>query len=221
MKTRNILIATVMAIVSAVCVQAATPDVTDYVHIPTLTDLFARAPRTVFPLLDRNTRLDMVDYYNSGLSTPSRNLIGGESRITVADSVSLDIAMSGSSSYHMTLLPARGDTIIALVRTVNLPTPDSDLQLYTTTWQPATGVQDFTLPGLDEWLKSGIKGTDPDVVNLIPFVTTTITIDNNLLTLKPSLDGRYTRDDSTKVADVMRQQIQYSWDGNKLRFKKL
>ncbi|MDE7397865.1 MAG: DUF3256 family protein [Muribaculum sp.] len=221
MKKAGLFIATIMAIVTAVCSRAATPDGTDYVHIPTLTDLFARAPRTVFPLLDRNTRLDMIDYYNSGMSTPSRNMLGGESRITGSDSLSLEIAMSGSSAYRMTLLPARGDTLIALVRTVDLPTPDSDLQLFTTTWQPASGAQGLTLPGLDEWLKQGIKGTDPDVVNLLPFVTATITIDKDILTLKPSLDGRYTRDDSTKVADAMLPMIQYRWDGNKLRFKKL
>ena len=38
----------------------------------TAADAFTSAPQNIFPLLDRNTRLDMVDYVKSGLSTPRR-----------------------------------------------------------------------------------------------------------------------------------------------------
>lgn len=217
---KHLLLALATTIAAAVFSAAATgitPD-TDYVHIPTVTDLFARAPRSVFPLLDRNTRLDMIDYHNSGLDTPSRNIVGGRSRITAVTDRSLDLSMSAASSYHMALLDARGDTVIALVRTVLLPTPDSDLSLYTTGWQPieATGL---IMPDIDQWLIKGVKGNDPDLVNLVPFVTTTITVEGDTVTLRPSLERRYMPDDSARIADAMRPAISYKWDGGSRRFK--
>lgn len=219
---KHLLLAIVTTIAAAVFTATAavtTPD-TAYVHIPTVTDLFARAPRSVFPLLDRNTRLDMIDYHNSGLDTPSRNIVGGRSRITAVTNRSLDLSMSAASSYHMALLDARGDTVIALVRTVLLPTPDSDLSLYTTGWQPleATGL---IMPDIDQWLIKGVKGNDPDLVNLVPFVTTTITVDGDTVTLRPSLERRYMPDDSARIAEAMLPAISYKWDGGSRRFKPL
>lgn len=219
---KHLLLAIVTTIAAAVFTATAavtTPD-TAYVHIPTVTDLFARAPRSVFPLLDRNTRLDMIDYHNSGLDTPSRNIVGGRSRITAVTNRSLDLSMSAASSYHMALLDARGDTVIALVRTVLLPTPDSDLSLYTTGWQTleATGL---IMPDIDQWLIKGVKGNDPDLINLVPFVTTTITVEGDTVTLRPSLERRYMPDDSARIAAAMRPAISYKWDGGSRRFKPL
>ena len=45
----------------------------------TASKAFTSAPSDVFPLLDTNTRMDMVDYYNSGLATPSANRIDRKS----------------------------------------------------------------------------------------------------------------------------------------------
>lgn len=209
-----------LMLLCGIALPAQKPSAADgYVHVPTMTDLFARAPRTVFPLLDRNTRLDMIDYYNSGLATPSRNLLGGSSRITAVGDRRLDVAMTDASSYTMSLLTSeRGDTVIALVRTLRLPVPDSDLRLYTTNWTPIDAV--VPRPGLEQWLVGGIKGTDPDVVNLIPFVTATIDIGNdNTLTMRPSLAGRYTPTDSAAVAGAMKPQLQYRWNAAKRQFK--
>jgi hypothetical protein len=208
-----------MAMTTTSAQKPSAPAKADYVHVPTITDLFARAPRSVFPLLERNTRLDMIDYHNSGLATASRNLMGGESRIVDATDRTLQLSMTPASSYKMTLLEARGDTVIALVRTLLLPTPDSDITLYTTHWQP-TPADAFTPPSLDQWLTAGIKGTDPDVVNLLPFVTATIDIDGNTMTLRPSLERRYTADDSTKVAAALRPSMVYTWDGRRFKLQK-
>lgn len=38
----------------------------------TATKAFSDAPATVFPSIDRMTRLDMIDYYNSGSPKPSK-----------------------------------------------------------------------------------------------------------------------------------------------------
>lgn len=60
----------------------------------TAADAFTSAPQNIFPLLDRNTRLDMVDYVKSGLSTPSQNSLQGRSAITEISPESLTVKMS-------------------------------------------------------------------------------------------------------------------------------
>lgn len=41
----------------------------------TASKAFADAPASVFPLLNRNARLDMIDYFNGGMSTASTNAL--------------------------------------------------------------------------------------------------------------------------------------------------
>ena len=43
----------------------------------TAADLFAAAPAAVIPTLAANTRLDMLDYFRSGLPTASANTLDG------------------------------------------------------------------------------------------------------------------------------------------------
>ena len=55
---------------------------------------FAEAPQSVFPLLDHNTRLDMIDYFNSGMTTASKNNMDGKSRITALTPNKVEISMT-------------------------------------------------------------------------------------------------------------------------------
>ncbi len=43
----------------------------------TATEAFSSAPASVLPLIDYITRLDMIDYYNSGSATASKNVMQG------------------------------------------------------------------------------------------------------------------------------------------------
>ena len=47
----------------------------------TASEAFADAPASVFPSIDRMTRLDMLDYFHSGVETATANTLGGKSRI--------------------------------------------------------------------------------------------------------------------------------------------
>lgn len=48
----------------------------------TASQAFVEAPRSVLPLLDRNARLDMLDYFNGGLTTKTSNKLNGSSAVT-------------------------------------------------------------------------------------------------------------------------------------------
>ncbi|MDE6263731.1 MAG: DUF3256 family protein, partial [Paramuribaculum sp.] len=82
----------------------------------TASKAFADAPQNVFPLLDHNTKLDMIDYFNSGMATASKNAMDGKSRITAITPAKVDISMTDASTYELALLPtADGHTVVALI----------------------------------------------------------------------------------------------------------
>lgn len=106
MNLRNLLIALFAAIISAAPSAQAQL---------TAAQAFVAAPRQVFPMLDNNARLDMIDYFNSGMATGTANSLKGKSRIAALSTLSMSISMTEASDYQLALLPAGSDTIIAVI----------------------------------------------------------------------------------------------------------
>ncbi len=85
----------------------------------TATKAFADAPATVFPSIDRMTRLDMIDYYNSGSPKPSKNAFKGDCRILSASDSQITVATSKVSEVELSLLTQGRDTLLMVVTTLN------------------------------------------------------------------------------------------------------
>lgn len=178
---------------------------------------FADAPREVFPLLTDMTRLDMIDYYSSGTRTASRNVLDGESRIEEMSPMRMKIKMSDVSEYVIALLPAKRDTLIAVVSTVMIPMPDSRLAFYSSDWEPSEKNR-FTEPGLSQWLLPEAKGVRADVENAIPFVPATYSLDTDTgeLTVTHNLKELLPEADYEFVKDLVRPSLRYRWNGSRM-----
>lgn len=206
---RNILLAVTAAtaLVVAPCAQAQL----------TATGAFTKAPRQVFPMLDKNARLDMVDYFNSGMTTPSTNALKGKSRITAIATLSMTISMTEASDYQLALLPAGSDTIIAVITTVATPAPDSKMALYSKDWTANVTAKLFNKPLLRDWLTSEGRKNSDDVESLVPFLlisysydpaTTTLTLTNNT--------GSFLSEEIYEtVRPYLLSSLSYRWDGKK------
>ncbi len=184
----------------------------------TASGAFADAPRTVFPLLDRNTRLDMIDYFASGATTASRNNLGGESRVEEMSPTHIKVKMTDVSSYTLSLLPAGRDTLIAVVATVLTPAPDGGITFYDRDWRELTPPR-FTAPGLDDWLLPSAKKERADLENLIPFVSADYSLNASTSTLvvTNTLEALLTAEDYDKVKAYVRPSLTYRWDGKKMK----
>lgn len=185
----------------------------------TAADLMAKAPRTILPLLAHDTRLDMIDYFNSGMSTPSSNIMEGKARVTAMSDRSVTFEATSASSYQIALLPAGSDTIVAVVRTVMTPAPDSDISLYTTGWQPLDTQRYFTESGIESWLtREGIRKFR-DIENIIPFVIASYVYDpeSATLTASQSFEQYLSKEDYTSLKQYVKPSIMYKWTGK--RFK--
>lgn len=184
------------------------------IHAESLTaaKAFTEAPASVFPLLDAPTRLDMVDYSAAGMTTASKNNLGGNSVITEMTPDKLTIKMSDASTHTLFILPASPEPMIGLIRTVATPGNDSSLSLYTAQWQPS---KTFAAPGLKDWVTD--KAHMADVELMVPFMLVGYDYDpqTQQLTLTNNLQSFLSEDVYAMVAPYMASKLVYSWDGRR------
>ncbi len=123
----------IKAALAAMCVAAAAGNAL----ARTAADFFTEAPGSVLPLLDRNARLDMIDYFRHGLPTTTTNLFNGSSKVLSESENCIDVQISRDASLQIALLQLKNDTIIAVIETVLTPVADSGITFYRSDWSPA------------------------------------------------------------------------------------
>lgn len=178
---------------------------------------FADAPASMFPLLDRNTRLDMIDYFNSGSTTESQNAMQGKSRVTSLTPDDIKVDMTDASSYQISLLPSGNDTIIAVIQTIATPAHDSHINFYNRSWQELKNGC-FTPPAMDDWLSESGKKNDGEVAAMVPFMLAEYVYDpaTSTLSLTNNLKEFLSPDVYQLVSDYLRPSLTYRWDGKRM-----
>lgn len=178
-------------------------------------DAFTTAPAEVFPLLDRNSRLDMVDYFRSGLDTPTANRLDGRSAVTALTPGSITIRLSEVSTAQLALLPVRGDTIVALVTTLNVPAKDSSIAFYTSDWKPLPVGNYYKAPAMADWTAKGHRVAELE--QAVPFMLAAIDIDTaaGTLTLSNNLASFLAPEVYEQISSAMLPAITYRWDGKR------
>ncbi|MCM1450643.1 MAG: DUF3256 family protein [Clostridium sp.] len=178
----------------------------------------AEAPDAVIPLIEKNTRLDMIDYFTAGMSKPSANKLKGECSIIEMDDASVTFSLTDSARCQMFVLnPASASPIIGVITTYPSPLRDSSVDFYTTRWQKLAGI--MPSPTLSAWLTSEGKGSRALVEEQLPFIlascayypeTQTIVATNNT--------GEYfAASDKPEALGLLKKELVYRWDGKKFK----
>lgn len=177
---------------------------------------FVNAPQSVFPLVDTNTRMDMVDYINAGMSTQSSNKLGGGSAIIDLSPMRMKVKMTDSSTDELFLLPtAASDTIIGVIRTVATPGHDSSIAFYDSKWQPVKGGSVLNVPVMADWITD--KTHTADVETVVPFMLVGYTFDpaTQRLTATNHLEGFLSEDIYSMVEPYISKTLVYAWNGKR------
>lgn len=179
---------------------------------------FADAPGSIFPLLDKNARLDMIDYFKSGSSTPSQNAFNGTSRITQLTPAQLSVSMTDATKYDIIVLNQGASQIIALIQTVATPAPDSHITFYNAAWAPLKETL-FTPPTLQDWLTTKGSDNSSQVSNLVPFMLASYSYDaaTSVLTLTNNLKEFLSADIYSMIASDLRPSLTYKWNGKAMQ----
>lgn len=102
---------------------------------PLIDSLFVSAPRDVLPMLDRTARLDLLDLEKSGLKAEVENIYGGRSSILEKSRDELLLRTSEVGEWEMKVLPASGEAVIFIIRSVTASGKSSRLNAYSTLWR--------------------------------------------------------------------------------------
>ena len=186
------------------------------VEARTAADFFVSAPDEVLPLVPQSTRLDMLDYFSSGLSTTSPNATRGRARIMLNEPTKLQAELSRDSNIQIALFPAERDTVVAVIETVLTPVADSSVSFYDTSWNLLA----LTMPSLkpidfvpESLRKEASKAELPDVV----FGRIDFNPETGYLTVNNTTAGDYAEQDRPDGLALMSTSIQYALRGNRLR----
>lgn len=135
----------------------------------TATDFFTTAPDAIFRLLPQSTRLDMVDYFNYGSSKASDNYFGGQARIKAISEAVVGLEIDKGVEVQLAVIPAKNDTVIAVVTTLALPVADSSVKFYDTKWKELKKPP-FTMPEYEDWLTAEGKKNILEAQAYLPFM---------------------------------------------------
>lgn len=178
---------------------------------------FTEAPAKIIPLLDRNTRLDMLDYFDAGIERASDNALKGKSQINSLSDNAISVKITDASTIDIIILPAGSDSLIAVINTVATPAPDSKLTVYSRNWESNLTPSTFAKPALKDWLSAEGRKNSNEVESLVPFLligysynpsTATLTLTNNTASfLSPDI--------YTMVEPFLLPELKYNWNGRK------
>lgn len=183
----------------------------------TATDVFKSAPARIFPLLENNTRLDMLDYFNSNMPNNTQNRLNGKSNITALSDDAITIKLSEASSCQLALLPAGNSQVIAVITTVATPAPDSKLTVYSGDWTQNLTAPAFRKPALRDWLTDEGRKHQSDVEMTVPFLLIEYSLDpsSGLLTLTNNTHRFLSEEVYEMVEPYLLKSIQYRWNGKR------
>lgn len=209
MKFYALLVLTILASLTTIHASA---------QAPTAAEIFARTPSTSFFLVDSVTGLDMLDYYRSGIDRPSSTVIGGSARIIDEEPLSLKLRIGESTDYQIAVLPAKNDTVVAVIETLSSSIPDSRIEFYNIGWQPVNNPDRlFKAPSLSEWLTPEGKKDKEYVELTVPFLFTSYSYDpaDGILTLTDNTPEYFYGDEREKVSRMLRRSLKFRWNGSK------
>lgn len=196
-------------------------------------DFFCAENGTVFTLLPKNTRLDMLDYYDNGQKKLMPNVMtsditdGTGSRLVEVTQDKIIVEMSSKSEITIELLyVSKRDTIICVVNTVKLPSLDSRIDFYDTSWNKLNADKIFQVPVADDFFVAGCgEDEKTDALRALPFFVSSYSIEKNeagktRLVVTPQVEKIYSKEEWKRFGALYKQRITYVLSGKKFKKEK-
>lgn len=176
--------------------------------------LLVSAPASVFPLVRKNARLDLLDYYQSGMEAKVQNDLDGRTFLKALTKDFLLLQLSDAVTQEMRRLPYHGDSILSVVRNVKAGNRSGRLSFYTLQWRPKRIDVPSVRPAQFLHLDSLSSGEQEYLLRLSNNITYTYHWDSQrlVLTLQPSIEGM-TRTDQEMLRPYLRP-LYWHWKEN-------
>lgn len=118
------------------------------VQAQSMRKIWLSMPDSIIPYLNKNQRLELVDYVDLKVKPEVKNQLRETSVIDTLTTNYMSITLNKASKMQLRLLPTTNeDSILCMVRTFNGPLPESSITFYTPHWQrlesPSIDLQQF------------------------------------------------------------------------------
>lgn len=170
----------------------------------------------VFPSLTAVSRLEMVYYFQSGMSNPTQSEFGGYSRVTALSDTCLTVDCGESVRQDLVLLPGK-KPVLMLIETLALPEHDSRVRFFDSQWQELKNPP-MKQPQLADWLVDKNAVHRDEVEYVLPFMLSTASFNPEDMTLTyTSTADSYFAGEKPAALKYLRPRLVYKWDGKKFR----
>ena len=196
-----------------------------------LRDAWLSMPDGMIPYLNKNLRLEHLDFVDMGVKSEVNHQLNG---VSVMDTLTADythITLSNSASIELRLLSVNDSTkIICMVKTFKAPAEESEIHFYDAKWNQLAGdygleqIKNQDNTDVDVLLSNFIQKPDTmtserfeELSKLIEpvMVYASFDVSEPILTFKLSIPLA-TPDDREQVKSILRSR-RFKWDGGQFR----
>lgn len=195
---------------------------------PALTaqEAFVNLPLPVLEIINRSSRLDMLDYYAVDSIHPVPNAMGGLSALVRVTPTYLKVRITPVSTLQIKLLPYRDSQIIATSYTVgdSIQAKDSEINFFDTAFNRLDTSRFYQAPEIDDFAGASKQKASRDArkaLQEIPFLPMELRFfpDKGAMRVYLTADKTLTEEELKKVGNLLSTPLNYIWDGKK--FKKI
>lgn len=187
---------------------------------------FVDMPSSILDILNRSTRLDMLDYYDADSIWQAPNSMEGRSVLRAVTPSFIDVQITNVSQLQVKTLPWKKGDVVAVSYTISSAgnADDSELRFFNSSMEMLPTSKFFPAPSLRDYvdIPKGSPMTMHDIEELIPFPTVRYDLSADSPTIRATLTvGEYlTREALAKVKPYLRRERVYTWDGSRFRLQK-
>lgn len=132
----------------------------------TMEEAWKSMPDSIIPYLNAGLRTEMIDLYNGGHATETKNILEGNSRILQVKADFAEIRLNSSAIMQLQLYDKLDSTqVICMIKTYCTPAVESEIAFYTTNWERIDG--NMGLPDMsDASLMANILTAKSDTMDI-------------------------------------------------------
>ncbi|MBQ9655098.1 MAG: DUF3256 family protein [Prevotella sp.] len=117
----------------------------------TVRDVFKTMPHAMIPYLEENSKLDFIDFIDSGMKAEVTNALSGKSIMQRCTDKYLALTLNEASQLTMRLLPVSepvdsASQVICLVRTYGTDIRESVVSFYSVNWRQLPASRYVSMP---------------------------------------------------------------------------
>ncbi len=181
----------------------------DTVTIESVSDYFLFSDE--FDVIDQTNRMDMLDYYASGMKKQMPSRLGGKVTIdSIAGNHYMKVILSDASETEVRMYTLKsGDKFFGIINRVRMPATDSRLR-----FDMADAAKVFPKQPTTEDFLNGNKKQKAEIAEKIdfPLIDYTFLPDGDI-EARLTLSNYISREDSAVVTPWVKEKIAYHWNG--------